>query len=171
VADRRARCGGQRCGRHAHASGRSATAGPAMLGTIPSQPLATASCCRCVPLEAVMAAVLIVRCRIRPLGAAGLRAQGRRASGSAPRAYEQCPPWAHGWRYASLRLDRDPRKNQIRSDPGLGQSGCSADFSLTLAVPPCEPAAGPFTEKAAWRLWPASIRWGRLRPERIRARS
>ena len=45
-----------------------------------------------------------------------------------PGRIRSAPLGPFDWRDASLRLDRDPRKNQIRSVPGLGQSDCSADF-------------------------------------------
>jgi hypothetical protein len=35
----------------------------------------------------------------------------------------EVPPRAHDWRDASLNLDRDSRKNQIRRDPDRGPSG------------------------------------------------
>jgi hypothetical protein len=41
----------------------------------------------------------------------------------APQGRLEVPPRALDWRDASLNLDRDSRKKQIRRDPGQGPSG------------------------------------------------
>ena len=44
----------------------------------------------------------------------------------------EVPPRGLDWCDASRNRDQDSRKTVIRSDPDLGQSGCSADFKLIL---------------------------------------
>jgi phage/plasmid primase-like uncharacterized protein len=66
-----------------------------------------------------------------PVGVERICKRGRWASQECTLACQctlEVPPWALDWRDASLRLDRNSRKNQIQSDPVLGPSGCSADF-------------------------------------------